>query len=192
MLDRDRVVPLAPDDQSGQLPEQVEAVHGADVLAANVDHRAQRLQEGPPGGGLLEGSYGASDGLEIDAPAAASRSHALARSLDRRANPAVCDQPEPGGSSGQGGPAQQRAHLMAQAAAGDQGEALDALGELVEELHRDPAAERVAHDGGALDPDGRQQVPDAAGVGAEGVIASDSGGVAVAEQVRGHDRVAVG
>ena len=54
VLDRDRVVALAPDDQGGHRLEQVEAVGRADALPVNVDHRAQRLQEGGPGASILE------------------------------------------------------------------------------------------------------------------------------------------
>ena len=46
--------------------------------------------------------------------------------------------------------------------------------------------------GGAVDPDRGQQVADAAGVRAERVVAADRGRVAVAEQVGGDHRVAVG
>jgi hypothetical protein len=81
---------------------------------------------------------------------------------------------------------------VAKPAARDQPEALDPLGELVEELHRNPAAEGVADDRGAVDPDGGEQVPDAAGMSAERVVAADRGRVAMPEQVRGDHRVAVG
>ena len=43
-----------------------------------------------------------------------------------------------------------------------------------------------------LDPDGGQQVADAGGVGAEGVVAADRGAVAVAEQIGRDHRVALG
>jgi hypothetical protein len=56
---------------------------------------------------------------------------------------------------------------VAQATAGDQRQALGALGELVEELHRHAAAERVADDRRRFHPDRRHQVADAGGVGAE-------------------------
>ena len=62
-------------------------------------------------------------------------------------------------------------HLAAEAAAGDQCQSLDALGELVEELHRHAAAERVADDRRAVDAQPGEQVADAGGVGAEGVVA---------------------
>ena len=41
----------------GSSPEQVEPVNGADVLAAHVDHRAQRLQEGAARRSLLERAH---------------------------------------------------------------------------------------------------------------------------------------
>jgi hypothetical protein len=130
--------------------------------------------------------------LEVDAPAAAASAHPLAGLLDRGPHPAVGDQPDSGGRPGHGGPAQHRTHLVAEAAARDQRESLDPLGELVEELHRDPAAEGVADDRRPVDPDGRQEVPDAAGMGTERVVPPHRCRVAVAQQVGGDDRVAVG
>ena len=52
--ERDGAVALAPDDQRRHLLQQVEAVSGADLLALDVDHRAQRLQEGAARAGLLQ------------------------------------------------------------------------------------------------------------------------------------------
>ena len=82
-------------------------------------------------------------------------------------------------------------HLAAEAAAGDEHEALDALGELVGELHRDAAAERVADDRRALVPERDEQVAHAAGERAERVVAARLGRRAVAEQVGGDHRVAL-
>jgi hypothetical protein len=62
--------------------------------------------------------------------------------------------------------------LTAQAAAGDEHQALASLRELVAELHRDGAAERVADHGNAVVPERGQQVPHAAGVRAERVVAA--------------------
>ena len=89
----------------------------------------------------------------------------------------------------QRGAAQQRADLAPEAAARDQHQALDALGELVEELHRHAAAERVPDDRRALDADRREQVADAGGVRAERVVAARRGRVAVADQVGRDHRV---
>ena len=50
--DRDRVVALAPDDQGGNLAEQVEAVAGADALAAgrrSPSAASAGRRGGPPG-----------------------------------------------------------------------------------------------------------------------------------------------
>ena len=80
----------------------------------------------------------------------------------------------------------------AQAAAGDQHQPLAVLRELVGELHRDPAAERVADDAGALNAESHQQVTDPRGVRAERVVTAGLGRLAVAEQVRRDDGVALG
>ena len=74
-------------------------------------------------------------------------------------------------------------HLAPEAAAVDQHQALAALGELVGELHRDPAAQRVADDRRALVAESDHRVADGARVGAERVVAARLGRLAVAEQV---------
>ena len=73
VLDRDRVVALAPDDERRHPLEQVEAVDGADALAAHVDDRAQRLQEGAPRAGLGERAQRAGDDLPWRAGRARAR-----------------------------------------------------------------------------------------------------------------------
>jgi hypothetical protein len=82
-------------------------------------------------------------------------------------------------------------HLARDAAARDQDEPTAALRELVGELHRDPAAERVPDDGGGLRGEPDQEVADPGRVGAERVVAARLRGLAVPEQVGGEDRVAV-
>ena len=74
-------------------------------------------------------------------------------------------------------------HLAAEAAAGDQDEALAALGELVGELHRDAAAERVADDRRAVVAERDHRVADGARVCAERVVAARLGRLAVAQQI---------
>ena len=95
------------------------------------------------------------------------------------------------GARQRGGP-QREADLLAQAAAVDEHEPLQALGELVGELHRDAAAERMADDGRRRDPEHRQEVAHPAGVGAERVVAARLARAAVAEQVGGDDGVVLG
>ena len=82
--------------------------------------------------------------------------------------------------------------LLAEPAGRDQRHPLHVLGEEVGELHRDPAAERVAHDGAALEAEHRQQVADPGGVGAQRVVAPGLGRAAVADHVGGDHRVALG
>jgi hypothetical protein len=74
-------------------------------------------------------------------------------------------------------------NLSPETAAVDQHEALAALGELVGELHRDPATERVADDRRALVAERDHDVADPARVGAERVVAARFGGLAVAKQI---------
>ena len=82
-------------------------------------------------------------------------------------------------------------HLAAEPAAGDEHQALDALGELVGELHRDAAAERVPEHRHALVAERRGDVARAAGVGAERVVAARRRRLAVAHQVRRDQREAL-
>src|SRR6266511_4811041 len=67
----DRVVALTPDDQGRKPVQEVEPVASADVLAATVDHRAQRLEEGAAGACLPQGPQGPGDRQQVDAEAAA-------------------------------------------------------------------------------------------------------------------------
>ena len=87
---------------------------------------------------------------------------------------------------------QQDADLAPEAAAADEREALGALGELVGELHRDAAAERVARDADAVVAEGGDEVAQPAGVGAERVVAARLGRAPVAEEVGREDVVVAG
>ena len=88
--------------------------------------------------------------------------------------------------------AQQHVDVAAEPAAGDEHEPLGALGELVGELHRDAAAERVPDDRHAVVAERGDDVARAAGVGAERVVAARRRGLAVAEQVGRDHRVLLG
>ena len=96
------------------------------------------------------------DRVEVDRPCASPAAlQPLAAAAERCQHRPLARRPQQRRRAGERGAAKQRAHLVAEAAARDQRQALGALGELVEELHRDPAAERVADDRGALDPRSR-------------------------------------
>ena len=90
---------------------------------------------------------------------------------------------------GQGRGAQQRMDLATEPAAGNEHEPLAALGELVGELHRDPAAERVADDRRAVVAEGDHRVANRARIGAQRVVTARLRGLAVPEQVRRQHRV---
>ena len=188
----DRVVALSPHEQGGHAGEQVQAVLGGDPLAVDVDDRAEGVKEGLAGAGLLQGTQGPGEGLHVDALAGPGLAHAVAEAADAGEQAGVGGEGQQTGGAGEGGGAQQRADLAAEAAAGDQHEAVGALGELVEELHRHAPAEGVADDRGALHPEHREQVADARGVGAEGVVTARGRGVPVSDQVRRDHGVTVG
>jgi len=68
-------------------------------------------------------------------------------------------------------------------------QALAPLGELVGELCRHPAAERMAHDRDALDLEHAQEVAHAVGEAGHGVVGPRLLRAPVAEQVRGSNRL---
>ncbi len=189
VLEGDRVVALAPHDQRRQQLEQVEPVGRAHALAAHVDHRPQRVQERLARVVVLQRAQRPRDRLQVGAARHPRSRMRRPASESRRQQPRVDRQRQQPRDPRQRGGAQQRADLAPEPAARDQDEPLDALRELVEELHRDAAAERVPDDRRALDPDRGEQVADAGGVRAERVVASWRGRVAVADQVGCDDRV---
>src|ERR1019366_5776255 len=136
---------LAPDDQGRQPLGEVEAFVRAHALPAEVHHASNRLDERAPGRGLLERNEAAPCFGEIGPRADAQATHAP----DEGAHAATSRGAEPGedgfGPRERRGP-EQRMHLAAEASAGDEDEALAALDELIRELHRDPAAERMPDD----------------------------------------------
>ena len=180
----DRVV-LAPHDQRRQPVGEREPVAGADALPAGLDHRAQRVQEGLARAGVVELREAAREHADVAArPQPDLREQAAE----------VAPQPDQSlrGQRGQDvvgarqrGGAQQQVDVAPEPAAGDQHEAVGALGELVGVLHRDAAAQRVPDHRDALVAEGGDDVARAAGVRAERVVAARCRGLAVAEQVGG-------
>ena len=94
--------------------------------------------------------------------------------------------------SRQRGHAEQQVDLLAEPAAVDQDQPIAALGELIGELHRDTAAERVPDERRPVVTEGDQQIAHAARVGAERVVASGLGRAAMPQQVGRDHREALG
>jgi hypothetical protein len=94
--------------------------------------------------------------------------------------------------TGKGQASQQQPDLGSEAAARHQHEPLAARGELVGELHRDAAAERLSDHRGPLVAERGQEVAHEIRVSGDRVLALGSGGVAMAEQIRRDDREASG
>ena len=86
---------------------------------------------------------------------------------------------------------EQRVELATEAAARHEDEALAALGELVRELHRDPAAQRVPDDRSARLAERAEQVAHRVRVGPERIVSPRLGRVPVPEKIGGDDRVAL-
>src|SRR5215218_8951679 len=183
----DRVDP-APDQQRGHGFGEVEPVARVDALAAGVDHRTRGVHERAAGAELVQRGDSAGDLREVRAGLQADPAE---RARDRRAGAehrARRDQRQHQLRARQRDGPQERADLAPEAAAGDQHQPAHELRELVGDLHRDAAAERVPDDRGALVAQREHQVADEAGVGAERVVAGRLVGLPMAEQVRGQDR----
>ena len=172
--DGDQRVAPAPEDQHRHAGREVQLVARVDALAAEVEDRARRVQEGAAGVLVAERREAVGDpwrsGLGCSPTRASQRAGRGARA--EHAGPRERRQHEVGAREGRG--AQHHVDLASEAAAGDEREALDALGELVGELHRDAAAERVADDRRALVAEREQQVADEARERAERVVAASA------------------
>ena len=190
MCERDRVVALAPHDHRRQQLEQVRrSVASTRCPCTSITARSV-CRKAPRRFGVLQRAQRPRDRLQVDARADAALAQARARSRAAPPSSARMDrQRQQQRHSRQRRRAQQRADLAAEPAAGDQHEALDALRELVEELHRHAAAERVPDERRAVDADRGEQVTDARGVRAERVVAARRRRVAVPDQIGRHDRV---
>ena len=155
----------------------------ADALAARLDDRAHGVQERLARAGVVERREAAREHLDV---AAGREPRAPQQPAAPRPTPSSAARGEHGRTQSAPGSAAARSSRWTsrpEAAAGDEHEALAALGELVGELHRDAAAERVADDRRALVAERGQQVAHAAGVRAERVVAARRRRLAVAEQV---------
>src|SRR5579863_3325050 len=82
--------------------------------------------------------------------------------------------------------------LAPKAAARDEDEPLAHFGELITELHRDTAAERVPHEGGSRVAEDREQIADIARVSAHRIVGGRLGRFSVAKEVGRNDRKVLG
>jgi hypothetical protein len=162
---------------------------GVDALAPSSDHRAQRVQESVACVPSLQLSQRADRGTKVACPRRPSSLQTLGGPCQRGERHAAGPERRQRLGTRERGQAKRPADLAAQAAARDQHEPLAALGELVEELHRDAAAERVADDRCAVHADRCQDVAYPARVGSQRVVALSGRRVAVAQQVRCDHRV---
>ena len=189
VADGDDRVARPPDDEDGDALGEVEPVAGVDALAAYADDRAQRGEEGGPAAGVGERRVAASDLGDVRGGPQPDSLQAACERGSRRAP-----------RRGSGGDeqirarerrsAQDRADLRAQAAAGDQHQALGDLGELVGELHCDPAAERMPYERRAFVAEHDEQVAQTSGERPERVIASTGRRGAVTRKIGRDDGVA--
>ena len=192
VIDRDDRVALAPDDEERDRLGEVETVRGVDPLAPDVDDRPQRVQERRARLAVGERRVAAQDLADVGVHAQPDAAE-QAPDEPAGAHDAIVDQERQHElRARKAGGAQQGADLPAQAAAAHEDQPLAVLGELVGELHRDAAAQRVPDEGRAIVPQRQQQVADPAGVGAQRVVAAGLGRLAVAEQIGRDDGEALG
>ena len=151
---------------------QVQPVAGVDALTVGADDRAQRGEERGRDGPGRRARRSRARPRRRRRWAAARRSPGRVRAPIRRARPAAAvaamNRFAPGSA------AARRTGLTSgpEAAAGDEHQALGDLGELVGELHRDAAAERVSDERRAFVAEHDQQVAQAGGERPERVVAA--------------------
>ena len=189
--DRDRAVALAPDDQRRHRPQQIQAVERRDLLAVDVDHRAQRLQERLARARILERAERSSDRLDEDGLSPAERpSPAPTRSIAPRTMgwaPRETSADAPGsGRPGAAGSPRGRGRRSRPAPA-----ARPCAGTARRRPSR-PHRRASADERRRLDLERREQVADHRRVGAERVVAARRRRVAVADQVGDDHRVGLG
>ena len=183
VLDGDDRVGRAPDDQRGHRRCQIEAVERAHPLPAGIEHRTHRVDERRARLGIVERGIPTGELVEVGPELQPQQSERAGDGFAHGEQPRVHEQRQDQLRAGQGRGAKQRMDLAPEPAAGDEYEALAALRELIRELHRDPAAERVTDDRRPLVTERDHRVADRARVGAERVVAARFRRLAVAEQV---------
>ena len=163
-----------------------------DHLALPVDARAQGAQDGPPGLGVGQRVEHGEDLLGIATERRIEHAEEPGTDAARHPDGRESEQRHQDLDAGNGSEAEQRAHRAPDPPAAHQHQALAALGELVGELRRHPAAERVAHHGGSLDLQDGQEVAHPVGEAGDGVVGPRLLRAPVAEQVRRNHRVVLG
>ena len=192
VAERDDGVAPAPDDQGGHALGQVGPIEHGDDLALPVHPRTQRAQDRSPclgvGQGVEDGEHLLGVAAECGIEDAQQARAQAADQLDRRGSE---ERHERLGARDRRHP-QQRAHRTAHSPAPHQDEALATLRELVGELGRHAAAERMAQHRGAVDLEHAQEVPHPVGIPRHRVVGPRLLRTTMAEQVRRHDGVVLG
>ncbi|MCO5556221.1 hypothetical protein L7F22_009767 [Adiantum nelumboides] len=187
--ERDDPVAVPPDQEHGHLLEQVQALRPVEALAGRLQRTPRGLDERAAGAAVGEGLQRGVHTVDVrarhttDAVGEPVRGapHPRRGQRRRRAEHQL--------GARQARRAQREGQVVAETAGGHEHDPLGELGELVRELHRDAAAERVPDDRRPVDVERGQQVPQPGRVPAEGVVAAARGLTgAVAEQV-GRDHV---
>ena len=168
---------------AGERGREREPAVRADALAAGLDDRPQSVEERLARAGVVELREAARQHADVARRPQPDAGEQAAEITAQPDQPLRGERGEHVVGARQGSGAQQQVDLAAEPATGDEHEALTALWELVGELHRDAAAERVPDDRDALVAERGGDVASAAGVGAEGVVATRGRGLAVAEEV---------
>src|SRR5664280_1052084 len=179
---------VAPNDERRRVRGQVEAVCGADRLAARVDHGPYGSDEGVAALGFRQRLVGAPHLHRLivaEAPAA--------EELDNTVPPVLYECREQGRhhvlGPWQGGEAEDPVHLAAQAPGVDKYQALTTLGELIGKLQGYSTTEGLPDHGCPVDAEEVEEVPYNGGEVAERVVAGRFLRRPVPGEVRGQHRV---
>src|ERR1035437_9642829 len=181
---------VAPNDECRHVCGQVEAVYGADRLAARVDHGPYGSDEGTAALAFRQPLVGAPHLHRLGV-----RETSPAEELDDRVPPVPhgcweqCRHHVLG--PWQGGETEDPVHLAAQAAGVNKYQALATLGELIGKLQGHSTTEGLPDHGGPVDAEEVEEVPHGAGKVAERIVAGRFFGRPVPGEVRGQHRVVV-
>src|SRR5258707_1716210 len=178
-----RSIFFAPDDHRRQLGRKIQPVVGAYALASEIDEAAHRLEECPASLGFLERDKAAPSLAQIDAGAEAEVSHRLHQRADAAGTPDAEPWDNDVGTV-QRGSTEDGMDLATQATARHEDEPLGALRELIAELQRHTAAERVPDNRTSILAEGVEQIAKQIRVRAEGIVAGRLGGFAMTQEIR--------
>ena len=192
MAQGDDGVASSPHDQRRDTLGQVGPVHHGDHLAVPVDARPQRAQNAHAGLRVGQRVENGQDLLGVAPEGRIEEAHQFRAEATGEADRSQPEERHEELNARHRGHPQQRADRSAHSPAADQDQALTAVGELVGELRRHAAAQRVPDDRGPVHLQHTQEVAHAVGETAHRVVGPRLLGASVPEEIRGDHRVVRG